>query len=414
MAALACGATAALGVLTATASADTGCTQPIALSSLSSSNQSSCWQPFTASSPFNTELPTNPKLAADNAAVQQHMATYGWSLQDSTTGFSFSANDGTRPVYFATPSDPVLTVDCTDEDGPNTCQGANGVDVNGARINVPAGAQPGNNWDAHMIIVETATGQEYDLWHASISGSTLTAGTGAVENVNTSAGIADAGDAASFALTAGLLRPSELASGHIDHALVMTIPCVDANGPTVGYSWPATGGWGEYCGQYWNESATGAPTIGQLFKLDMTDAQIAASGAPVWEQTIMTALAHYGAYAEDTEGSWHNEGMYILAQDPISFTSIGQPNAWTNTIKALGGQNGTLSSAIPIPTRKLEIINPCVVQHSCTTAPGGPRAVTASLRRLQRRRAAARKHSAAKKTLRKRHPRARHAARARR
>ena len=200
-----------------------------------------------------------------------------------------------------------------------------------------------------MIIVETATGQEYDFWHTSISGSTLTAGTGAVENVNTSAGTADAGDAAAFALTAGLLRPSELASGHINHALVMTIPCTDANGPTVGYSWPATGGWGEYCGEYWTESASSAPTIGQLFKLNMTDAQIAASGAPTWEQTIMTALAHYGAYAEDTEGDWHNEGMYILAQDPISFTSIGQPNAWTTAINALGGTNNNPLKRHPDP-----------------------------------------------------------------
>ncbi|HEX4010845.1 MAG TPA: hypothetical protein VHX62_12585, partial [Solirubrobacteraceae bacterium] len=228
--ALTCAAMATLGVLTATASADAGCAQAVALSSLSSSDQPACWQPFTAGSPFNTELPSNPKLAADNAAVQQHMASYGWSVQNSTTGFSFSASDGTRPVYFATPSDPVLTVDCTDEEGPNTCQGANRIDVNGAQINVPAGAAPGDNWDAHMIIVETATGQEYDFWHTSISAGTLTAGTGAVENVNTSAGTADAGDAASFALTAGLLRPSELASGHIDHALVMTIPCTSANG----------------------------------------------------------------------------------------------------------------------------------------------------------------------------------------
>ncbi|HEX4010505.1 MAG TPA: hypothetical protein VHX62_10875, partial [Solirubrobacteraceae bacterium] len=226
---------------------------------------------------------------------------------------------------------------------------------------------------------------------------------------------------------AGLLRPSELASGHIDHALVMTIPCTSANGANVGYSWPATGGWGEFCGQYWNESATGAPGIGQLFKLNMTDAQIAASGAPTWEQTIMTALAHYGAYAEDTEGSWHNEGMYILTQDPISFTSIGQPNAWTNTINALGGRNNTLNSAVPIPTNKLEIIDPCVVEHTCPGAhgPGGPMAVAARVHTLNRharsRRAAARKHAVTKHRATtkhhasgKRHPRAKPAARARR
>jgi hypothetical protein len=254
-----------LGITTASA---TAAPCPEQLSSLSATNQPSCWRPFTFSSPLNTELPANPQLASDNAAVQQHMATYGWTLQ-SSSGFQLSDN-GTRPVYFANPSDPLMTINCTSEEGPTTCQGANGIDIDGARIHVPAGAQPGNNWDAHMVIIETDTGQEYDLWHASISGSILTTGTGAVENVNSTNGTHDNGDAAALALTAGLLRPSELASGHIDHALVIDIPCTNAHGANVGFSWPATGGWGEYCGQYWNESTTGAPTIGQLFKLNMT------------------------------------------------------------------------------------------------------------------------------------------------
>jgi hypothetical protein len=353
-----------LGISTATANADTSCSAPAALTTMSATSQSSCWRPFTASSPINTALPASPKLASNNAAVQQHMATYNWNLQGSNSAFSLSDN-GTRPIYYASASDPALTVNCTDEDGPNTCQGYNGIDVNGATIHVPAGAKPGNNWDAHMIVIETNTGQEYDFWHTSISGSTLTAGSGAVENVNTSDGTKDAGDAASLALTAGLLRPSELASGHINHALAIDLPCTNATSATTGYSWPATGGWGEYCGKYWNETTTGAPNIGQLFKLNMTDTQIAASGAPHWQQTIMTALAHYGAYAEDTNGSWHDEGIYIFTQDPTSWTSLGQANPWTSVINALGGHNGTLSSAIPIPTSKLQVVDPCVPEGTC-------------------------------------------------
>jgi len=355
-----------LGVATATASAATPCTATLASMTAS---QSGCWQPFTAGSPINTPLPANPKLAADNGAVQAHMASYGWNLQGSTSAFSLSDN-GTRPVYYASPTDPQVTVDCTDEEGPNTCQGYNAIDVNGATINVPAGAMPGNNWDAHMIIVETATGEEYDFWHTSITGSTLTAGSGSVENVNTTNGTQDAGDAANLALTAGLLTPSQLASGHINHALVVDIPCTDAHGASTGYSYPATGGWGETCGDYWTENPTGAPTIGQLFKLNMTDAQIAKSGAPAWQQTIMTALAHYGAYAEDTNGSWHNEGIYIFTQDPTSWTSLGQANPWTTVINKLGGQNGTLSSNIPIPVSQLQVVNPCVPEGTCPGATG--------------------------------------------
>jgi len=140
-----------------------------------------------------------------------------------------------------------------------------------------------------MVIVETDTGQEYDFWHASVSASILRAGTGSVENVKTADGTKAGGDAAGLALSGGLLRPSELASGHIDHALAIDIPCISAHGRDIGYVWPATGGWGDSCGQHWSESTSGAPAIGQLFQLNMTDAQIAASGAPAWQQTIMTA-----------------------------------------------------------------------------------------------------------------------------
>ena len=228
-----------------------------------------------------------------------------------------------------------------------------------------------------MTIVETDTGNEYDLWHASISGSTITADTGAEMNTNTSDGTGDGGDAASLALTGGLLRPSELASGHINHALVISVPCTNANGANVGYSWPASGGWGETCGDYWTETASSAPTIGALFKLNMTDTQIANSGAPAWQQTIMTALAHYGAYAEDTNGSWNNNTMGIIMQDPASFTNIGQTNQWAKVISQFGGRNGALSSNVAIPASRLQVVDPCVVRGTCpgasTNTPAGGR-----------------------------------------
>jgi hypothetical protein len=348
------------------------CGAPTSLSAMTASSQSACWQPLASDSPFTTELPSSPALAANSSAVSQHMATYGWTLGTSSTSFSIGAEDGSRPLYFASSSDPTMTINCTSAEGPGTCAGTNGVDINGAKINVPAGAQPTDNGDAHMTVIETATGQEYDLWHASVSGSTITSATGAMSNVNTGNGTGGGGDAAGFALSAGLLRPSELASGQINHALVITVPCTNATGANVGYSYPAAGGWGEYCGQYWNESASNAPMLGQRFQLNMTASQIAASGAPAWQQTIMTALANYGAYIEDTNGSWHNEGMAILTQDPTSWTSLGLTNQWTTAVSALGGSGDNLNSNTPIPTSKLQLINTCVTQATCITNPTTP------------------------------------------
>ena len=340
------------------------------LSAMPSTNESACWHPFTSSSPVNQALPTNPALDSDSNAVQTHMGQYGWHFGDSTKGFIFNESDGTRPLYFAGNSDPTMTIKCTDEEGPGTCQGSNHININGAQVHIPAGAKPGHNWDAHMILVQTASGQEYDLWHTTISGNTITAGNGSVMNVNTSNGTGGSGDAAGLALTAGLLRPSELASGHIDHALAIDVPCTNAAGANVGYSWPATGGWGEACGDYWNESTTGAPTLGQLFKLNLTPSQITNSGAPTWEQTIMTALATYGAYAEDTNGTWNSGEITIFSQDPISYTSIGQTDEWNAAVNQLGGHNGTLTSSVPIPVTDLTTVNPCVPEGTCPNLTG--------------------------------------------
>ncbi|HLI60903.1 MAG TPA: hypothetical protein VKV21_14675 [Solirubrobacteraceae bacterium] len=321
----------------------------------------SCWTPFAGAPVFNTRLSTDPPLAPDNAAVQDHMVKYGWTI--GWDPHQFSIGPGSRPVFYGTPSDPVMTIHCTSSEGPGTCQGQNGTDINGVRINVPAGARPDGNGDAHMTIIETANGDEYDLWHASVSGSTITAGTGAETNVGTGTGTGSGGDAANLALSAGLLRPSELMSGHIDHALVIVVPCTDATGFHVGYTWPATGGWGQACGQGVAEDPSTAPELGQLLRLDMTPAQIAASGAPAWEQTIMTALADYGAYIEDTGGLARQ--MSLIAESPSSWTDLGRPDQWAEAARMFGEHGDTLTSDVPIPTGDLQVVDTCVTRGTC-------------------------------------------------
>lgn len=344
------------------------------------SSAGSCWMPFSSGSAFHTQLGRYAPLAPDNAAVQQHIARYGWTVGPSATGFSIGS--GSRPVFYAGASDPVMTIHCTAAYGPNSCQGANGVDVNGTQIHVPAGARPDGDTDAHMTVIETATGAEYDFWHASVSGSTITSATGAETNVNTGDGAGGGGDAANLALSAGLLRPAELMSGQIDHALVAVVPCTSATGADVGYTWPAEGGWGQFCGQFWHEDASGAPGLGQLMRLNMTAAEISDSGAPAWEQAIMTALADYGAYIEDTEGSWHNEGIYILEQGSASWTDVGQPDQWAAAAHAFGQTGDSLSSDVPIPASRLEMVSTCVTQGVCPNN-GNPvaQAASAHLRR---------------------------------
>ena len=301
---------------------------------------------------------------------------YDWTFGDSSSGFSVGS--GSRPLFFAQASDPLVKVVCTDAEGPGSCQGRHDTPVSRVRIRMPRGAAPDDNWDGHLAVVETSSGDEFDFWHARISGGVLRAGTMNVTNVNRATGTDAGGDAAGFGLTAGLLRPSELLSGRIDHALTITVPCTDATGRDVGYTWPANGGWGEHCGEYWRESEHGAPELGQLYRLNMSDAQIARSGAPAWEQTIMRALAHYGAYIEDTDGSLKSSGMSVVTQSGESWTDLGLPDQWASVAAHFGFSGTTLYSDVAIPVSAFEVVNPCVPRGTCqsarTSRPGRPRA----------------------------------------
>src|ERR1700709_219737 len=152
------------------------------VSQMSSTSQASCWQPFTGG-PFNTELSSTPALAPNSAAVTSHMTSYNWSIGYPSSGYSLGP--GSRPVFFAKPSDPTMKIVCTYPFGPNSCTGSNGIALGGQTINVPTGLKPENGTDAHLTVIESATGQEYDFWAASISGSTISAGSGSVVNTNT-------------------------------------------------------------------------------------------------------------------------------------------------------------------------------------------------------------------------------------
>ena len=70
--------------------------------------------------------------------------------------------------------------------------------------------------------------------------------------------------AAHFALSAGIIRPEEMAAGRIDHALFMVVKC------TAGKVYPAGGG-GAQCADL-----TDAPAGGMRFQLGYSSAEIEA------------------------------------------------------------------------------------------------------------------------------------------
>jgi hypothetical protein len=354
---------------------------------------SACWRPYGPTSPFNEELPANPRLAPYSSGVVADLVHYGNTFNRAGRfQFDSSGRDG---VYYARPSDPLVKIHCTYNWGPSTCQGSNGVVVDGMKIHLPAGALPQNGADRHMTVIDQANGVEYDFDQASVSGDTLTVWAGGQIPIgaDSGTGLGVPGTAAGFSVLAGLIRAPELAANSINHALVVSIPC------TEGYVWPAQRANGLGCGGIGQSPAAGtsAPPLGTLFQLKLSDAQIAGFRAPAWERAIMTAMAHYGLYVNDTNGGGDN-AFEIEKESDQTYTTLGGQPQMSDLLRQLHGryqgtQSGWTISGRPIPISDLRVIDPCVPHGTCRGS--GQFASTARARLLRSCRAlerARRKH----------------------
>jgi len=377
-----CLITGALAVSGPASAASPTCAQ--AFGSFSASNfPSACWRPYGSNSPFNRQLPANPTIASNSGSIIANLTANKVNFEGNTGQFAFTSDDGRDGVYYSKASDPVVTIHCTYYWGPGTCTGSDHVNVDGKRIHVPVGAMPQDNGsDAHMTVVDQADQLEYDFENAGWSSDhrTLNVWSGAEipAGPNTGTGLGGGGTAAGIATLAGLITEPELASGTINHALTINVPC------TNGSVYPAAGAYGMACSKLQGQTNTGsAAPLGTLFQLNMTDAQIAGSGAPAWEKTIMTAMAHYGMYVNDTDGIGNIE---LEAESDISYTSLGGPSRLNNFIKAHGGSyyaplKRWILSGHFIPVNKLQVISPCFAQGTC---PGSSSPNANARRRLAR------------------------------
>ena len=349
------------------ASADTSvCTQ--AFGSFSASNfPTGCWRPYSSSSPFNRPLPANPTIASDSSAILANLTANQYGFEGGTGQFAFTSDDGRDGVYYSRASDPTVTIHCTYEWGPGTCTGQNKVNIDGQQIHIPAGAMPQDNGsDMHMTVVDQANQLEYDFEHATWSADHQTlnvwAGAEIPAGPNQGTGLGGGGTAAGFSTLAGLITEPELASGTINHALAINVPC------TNGTVYPAQGANGMPCNQLQGNTNTGTATpMGTLFQLNMTDTQIANSGAPTWEKTIMTAMAHYGMYVNDTDGI---NNIELEAESDISYTSLGGPSLMDNYISQQGGWyysplNRWIMAGPVIPLNNLRVVDPCWAEGLC-------------------------------------------------
>jgi hypothetical protein len=100
-------------------------------------------------------------------------------------------------------------------------------------------------------------------------------------------------DAAGLPILPGLVRYEEVAAGHVDHAIRITVPTTRTS-----YIWPARH-------QAGSTSSTSAPPMGTWLRLKTS---INPSSFPASVRPIIVALQTYGAIVADNGSAWYISG----------------------------------------------------------------------------------------------------------
>jgi hypothetical protein len=199
----------------------------------------------------------------------------------------------TFPVYYTTSSTPSQTVSLSgvfsNVTGPSSMTRTSGQAV---QAPIPTNVQPASGSDSQIVVLNLSTGDEWGFWGFTNSNGQMSATNGYHYNTLWS-GVPPSGfgsRGAGVPYLAGLVRPCEIAQGHIDHALAFAY-----QNTTSQFVYPATKSDGS--------AGAGIPE-GSHLQLDpsISDATIQAWGCTGACFVTAKALQKYGMYVVDTAG----------------------------------------------------------------------------------------------------------------
>jgi hypothetical protein len=160
---------------------------------------------------------------------------------------------------------------------------------------IPRTARVEAGSDRH-VLVASHNCHLYELFDARRTRRGWAAASGAVFNLRSDRLRPDgwtSADAAGLPILAGLVRPAEIRTGHIDHALRFTVDTTQR-----GYIHPATHQAGATnSGKY--------PPMGARFRLK---ASFSVKGFHGAARIILVCLKHYGMFVADNGGDWYVSG----------------------------------------------------------------------------------------------------------
>jgi hypothetical protein len=228
----------------------------------------------------------------------------------SAANFWAGSNSWAKPLAYANPVSDTYKVGCNKYD----CR----TDVS---FRIPRYATPSTGSDHHLVVIDSQTGKELDMWLASYDPTTQSWSAGARYVTDPSGWGATCPEkqhcggavAAGFAAFGGIVRPEEIAQGHIDHALFFTTPYTRRDYIAC----PAT----HTDGQTDDPAAIPEGARIQLDPAFPVDAQ----PWPRWEKVLAHALQTYGAYLGDTGDSLSFAAEATIDRGYDAWSIVGVP-----------------------------------------------------------------------------------------
>ena len=251
-----------------------------------------CRPPYSPTSPWNTPIASRPAIAPGSA---MHVRALGSQLSSDPTEYTY-------PVYLARSGIPLQAVHVS---GTYSNVSANGRRLRisqstTVRLRIPTGAGASAGSDGQLVLLDPLTGNEWGFWRLQPTG----AGRWSAENgyrynigwngvpPRDASGSPFGSRGSGVPYLAGLVRPCELAQGHIDHALALAYPT-----PTSRHVYPATKSDGG------GTSPADMPE-GSRLQLDprLTAGRLRSLGCRGACLTIARAMQVYGMYIIDNSG----------------------------------------------------------------------------------------------------------------
>jgi hypothetical protein len=245
-------------------------------------------RPYAADSPWNTPIPAGAAIDLNSKAmIATVLGSSDGTLRSDPSQYAY-------PVYFADSSTPRLTMVCTGYVSVNQKDGSR-VGISSkqlASVPIPANAKPSAGSDAQIIVIDSETGDEYDIWRFSAPDrcENMTKYEGGVYRSAVESSYTSRGAGAPY--LAGLIRPWEITQGHIDHALAFGYDLVRSERCV----WPANKSDGQ-------ADRLDAIPEGARLQLDPSLDVNQIPGLDAVGRTIARALQKYGAYVIDDSGA---------------------------------------------------------------------------------------------------------------